>query len=513
MGARGRGAPRAALALALALLAAAQPGPAARQREAELFLEKYGYLGEPGAGRHSPAAVSAALRDFQWVSRLPRSGLLDAPTVQQMGRPRCGTDDARSQAAWARRLGALLSGRPRRKRYSPHGGKWYKRHLTYRVVNWPSYLPQHEVRLAVKAAFELWSNVSSLVFWEARDGPADIRLTFFHGDHNDGLNNAFDGPGGALAHAFFPRRGEAHFDSDERWSLHSGKGRNLFVVVAHEVGHTLGLEHSPVKSALMSPYYKKLSKDFVLSWDDILAVQNLYGKPSKGSAIQLPGKVFTHFQDWSTDLFGGERRQRSLSAYYCHSFFDAITADVDHNLYIFKGSHYWLVSVSGNASDPQPLHTRWPGLPSGIDAAAWSELSGRFYFFKGGRCWRYKGPSLERGFPQKCSAGGLPRHPDTALYFPQLRHLVLFKGPKYFVVSEETLRVEPYYPRSLRDWGGLPPGTTGALRHRDGFLYFFRDDQYWRFDQAKLRVVATGKWAAELPWMGCWDANGGQVLF
>ncbi|XP_009573984.1 PREDICTED: matrix metalloproteinase-28-like, partial [Fulmarus glacialis] len=206
------------------------------------------------------------------------------------------------------------------------GGRWYKRHLTYRVVNWPSYLPQHEVRLAVKAAFELWSNVSSLVFWEVRDGPADIRLTFFHGDHNDGLNNAFDGPGGALAHAFFPRRGEAHFDSAERWSLRSGKGRNLFVVVAHEVGHTLGLEHSPVKSALMSPYYKKLSKDFVLSWDDILSIQNLYGKPSKGSAIQLPGKVFTHFQDWSVDLYGGDQQQRSLSAYYCHSFFDAITS-------------------------------------------------------------------------------------------------------------------------------------------------------------------------------------------
>lgn len=50
------------------------------------------------------------------------------------------------------------------------------------------------------------------------------------------------------------------------------------------------------------------------------------GKPSKGSAIQLPGKVFTHFQDWSSDPYSMDQQQRSLSAYYCHSFFDAITA-------------------------------------------------------------------------------------------------------------------------------------------------------------------------------------------
>eukprot|EP00061_Rhincodon_typus_P009132 g32379.t1 len=82
--------------------------------------------------------------------------------------------------------------------------------------------------------------------------------------------------GGALAHAFFPRRGEAHFDNDERWSLNRGKGRNLFIVTAHEIGHTLGLEHSPVKNALMSPFYKKLGRDFLLSWDDKMAIQKLY---------------------------------------------------------------------------------------------------------------------------------------------------------------------------------------------------------------------------------------------
>lgn len=87
-----------------------------------------------------------------------------------------------------------------------------------------------------------------------------------------------NGTGGTLAHAFLPRRGEAHFDMAERWTLSGHKGHNLFLVTAHEIGHTLGLEHSPVRHALMSPYYKKLGRSLVLSWDDIIAVQQLYGK-------------------------------------------------------------------------------------------------------------------------------------------------------------------------------------------------------------------------------------------
>lgn len=84
--------------------------------------------------------------------------------------------------------------------------------------------------------------------------------------------------GGTLAHAFLPRRGEAHFDRAERWSLGSHKGHNLFLVVAHEVGHTLGLQHSPVRHALMSPYYRRSRRHLLLSWDDVVAVQQLYGE-------------------------------------------------------------------------------------------------------------------------------------------------------------------------------------------------------------------------------------------
>nr|XP_033777142.1 matrix metalloproteinase-28 isoform X4 [Geotrypetes seraphini] len=352
----------------------------------EDFLQKYGYLENEVLRRSNSAQFTEALREFQWVSHLPVSGVLDAATFLQMAKPRCGVADAESYGQWAKRVKTLLAGRDsktgRKKRYLNlyQSKKWYKHHLTYRLLNWPWYLSEHQLRMAVKTAFQLWSNVSALTFQEVSEGPADIRLAFFHGDHNDGLRNAFDGPGGALAHAFFPRRGEAHFDNDEWWSLNS-KGRNLFIVMAHEIGHTLGLEHSPVKNALMSPYYKKLGRDFILSFDDIVAIRDLYGAPSGGQATQLPGNQLLRFQEWSTNVHSGTETM-PLGSFYCQSSFDAIAVDLNRNLYIFKGHHVWVVFPDGKASKPQLLQKRWPGLPTTIEAAAISQEDGRFYFFK-----------------------------------------------------------------------------------------------------------------------------------
>nr|XP_044601152.1 matrix metalloproteinase-28 isoform X1 [Equus asinus] len=523
----------------------AERGGQERHREAEAFLEKYGYLDEQASRAPTSTQFSSAIREFQWVSQLPVSGVLDPATLRQMMRPRCGVADTDSQVAWTERVSARFAGlrgkMRRKKRFAKQGNKWYKQHLSYRLVNWPQHLPEPAVRGAVRAAFQLWSNVSALEFWEApATGPADIRLTFFQGDHNDGLGNAFDGPGGALAHAFLPRRGEAHFDRDERWSLSRRRGRNLFVVLAHEIGHTLGLSHSPAPRALMAPYYKKLGRDALLSWDDVLAVQSLYGKPQGGSvAIQLPGKLFTDFEAWDPHRAQG-RRPETQGPKYCHSSFDAITVgkmvppvphfllpssptspgvsragiqDGQQRLYIFQGSHFWEVTADGNVSEPRPLQERWAGLPPYIEAAAVSLEDGDFYFFKGNRCWRFQGPKPAWGSPQLCRAGGLPRHPDAALFFPPLGRLVLFKGARYYVLARGGLQVEPYYPRGLQDWGGVPEEVSGALPRPDGSIIFFRDDRYWRLDQAKLQATASGPWATELPWMGCWHANSGGALF
>lgn len=229
-------------------------------------------------------------------------------------------------------------------------------------------------------------------------------------------------------------------------------------------------------------------------------------------ATQLPGKLYTDFEAW--DPHNSRRiRPETRSPKYCHSSFDAITADGQWRLYVFKGSHFWEVTADGNVSEPRPLQKRWPGLPPNIEAAAVSLEDGDFYFFKGSRCWRFQGAKSVGGHSQLCRSGGLPRHPDAALFFPPLRRLILFKGARYYVLARGGKQVEPYYPRSLRDWAGVPEEVSGALPRPDGSVVFFRDDHYWHLDQAKLRVTRSGRWATELSWMGCWNANSGGALF
>ncbi|XP_058489245.1 matrix metalloproteinase-28 [Solea solea] len=488
------------------LMSAHSTGGSPLLPQPEVFLEKYGYLHQDDH-IHNAVEVKSAVREFQWLSRLPVTGELDSATLRQMAEPRCGVSDEGSHQIWALRVNGIFTGKRvtagRRKRSVTQVEKWYKRHLTYQIVNWPRHLSLGSVRLVVHAAFQLWSNVSGLVFQDAPEGPADIRLAFYEGDHNDGVNNAFDGPGGTLAHAFLPRRGEAHFDKAERWTLNGHKGHNLFMVTAHEIGHTLGLEHSPVRHALMSPYYRKLGRNLVPSWDDIIAVQQLYGKPSGDRAMRLPGQVLhAALQEWEFRELH-DRHKSTDQPFYCHGVFDAITMDQNDTVLVFRGTVYWTVSAEGGVTGPLHLRQRWSDLPPAIEAAAFSPLDSKWYFFKGKRMWRYTDSVLDSGFPRKSSESGLPNHPDSAFYYSPLGHMVLFKGSRYYVLNLRTLHQEPYYPRRLTDWTGVPQGTNGALTRPGGRLYLFREHRFWTFDPVKVRVTREGKWAKDLSWTGC----------
>ena len=104
-----------------------------------------------------------------------------------------------------------------------------------------------------------------------------LDILFASGAHGDGY--PFDGPGGVLAHTFYPAppnpepiAGDLHLDADEPWS--SGGNVDLYSVALHEAGHALGLGHSDRPGAVMYPYYKQATG---LTDDDIAGIRALYG--------------------------------------------------------------------------------------------------------------------------------------------------------------------------------------------------------------------------------------------
>ena len=51
-------------------------------------------------------------------------------------------------------------------------------------------------RAAIERAFRMWSDVSPLTFSEVgSEADGDLKLEFVAGEHRDGVQNAFDGPG------------------------------------------------------------------------------------------------------------------------------------------------------------------------------------------------------------------------------------------------------------------------------------------------------------------------------
>jgi Matrixin. len=100
--------------------------------------------------------------------------------------------------------------------------------LTYRIFRYPRNLEPELVDSEIARAFNMWSENTNYTFIPKYSGKVHIAIRFERGDHDD--TDAFDGPGGSLAHAFFPVfGGDTHFDDDETWMVGSGKGKLHFL--------------------------------------------------------------------------------------------------------------------------------------------------------------------------------------------------------------------------------------------------------------------------------------------
>ncbi|XP_025830615.1 matrix metalloproteinase-14 isoform X3 [Agrilus planipennis] len=473
------------------------------ETSALFYLSQYGYL-DPGVRNTGNSSnlidgrvINKAIAEFQSFAGLDVTGELDEETVKTMSLPRCGVKDKVGTASDTRS-----------KRYALQGSRWKVKNLTYKISKYPKKLVKKDVDAEIAKAFAVWSEFTDLKFKPSK-GQVHIEISFETGEHGDG--DPFDGPGGTLAHAYFPVfGGDAHFDNQEHWTISSYRGTNLFQVAAHEFGHSLGLSHSDVRSALMAPFYRGYDPAFSLDIDDIEGIQSLYGEKTDktdnddsdgGESVGKP-TAMTPTED--KELCNDPR-------------IDTIFNSADGETYAFKGDKYWKLTREAVAPGyPKLISEGWPGLPGDIDAA-FTYKNGKTYFFKGKQYWRYNGKRVDGDYPKDISEGftGIPDDIDAAMVWSGNGKIYFFKGSKFWRFDpSQRPPVKGTYPKPISNWEGLPNNLDAAFQWTNGYTYFYKDNAYYRFNDRQFAVDSanpafprsTAYW-----WFGCKSSPRGTI--
>lgn len=162
--------------------------------------------------------------------------------------------------------------------------------LNYYVGDAPGYLDESQVELAIETALDAWADVIDVEFTQTSTPhlPDSIDFEFAQ----------IDGPNGTLAQAYFPDdvnrsriAGDVQFDSSETWEIGNGRGGSaidLTLVAVHEIGHSLGLDHIALPTAVMHASVSAYSSFQALSTADIDAALALYAPAPPPTTAETP---------------------------------------------------------------------------------------------------------------------------------------------------------------------------------------------------------------------------------
>ncbi|XP_056100549.1 collagenase 3-like [Rhinichthys klamathensis goyatoka] len=421
---------------------------------AENYLKSFYKLEyNPNPSAREPDPLPDKLKEMQKFFRLNVTGTLDKETLEVMKKPRCGVPDV---AAYSK-----FRGRP----------KWQTNKLTYRIENYTHDMTKAEVDDSIRRALQVWADVTPLRFTRIYKGTADIMISFATKNHGDGM--AFDGPHGVLAHAFAPSSGiggDAHFDDDEDFTFRLPRGYVLFLVAAHEFGHSLGLSHSDDSGALMFPTYSFSDPGlFSLPSDDIRGIQSLYG-PNK-DRIQSDPNLPTAPNACDPNLT-----------------FDAVTTFKGETMF-FKDSFFWRSSQSRGVA--QLIKSFWPNSPDNIDAAYESPVQGKVIFFKGRQVWAFNGNNVEPGYPKLLSHFGLPlsvSKVNAAVHNKKSGKTLLFVDKMYYRYDERAKKMDTGYPKRMADRFPRMTGEVTAAHLSKGYIYLHSGTKMYVFRSNSKRL-------------------------
>ncbi|XP_038240611.1 matrix metalloproteinase-17-like [Dermochelys coriacea] len=509
------------LLLLLALPASALPVPTPVDDSGEVvaWLTQYGYLppADPVTGQlQTWEALTSAIRVMQRFAGVPETGIPDDATLALIRTPRCSLPDVLPEKLLERK-----NGRPWRKRRESRGRRsaglaWTKRNISWKVKTYPreARLSRETIRALTHYALKVWSEAAPLTFHEVGGSGADVSVEFLRLSHQDSY--PFDGPGGMVAHAFFPgdlqRAGHVHFDSDEDWTFRSPDdyGMDLFAVAVHEFGHSLGLAHSSSKHSIMRPYYQGPVGDplqYQLQADDRADIQRLYGspvlhsteKPEASSLLPDPPSLPHDFPALRSEKEFPDR---------CSSSIDAV-AQIRGETFFFKGQYFWRLTHGRHLTSLRPALSAafWRGLPRSlgkVDAVYERHTDHRILFFSGPLYWVFRDNGVEEGYPRPVTDFGLPQGGvDAAFSRPHDRKTYFFKGGLQWSYDEALGRMDEGSPTHTVLGGQLPTPVDDMLSGSDGEVYAFKGRQYWKLERHSLKLEKGYPRSIARDWLDC----------